>query len=352
MKKNKLIKSSVIVIFTLLTSTFVFSQSEHINSQLDQLINKRIKDELFNGSILITKKNKTLYKKSFGYSNIDKAYNINDHSVFKIGSITKQFTAALILKLIEQGRLEIKDDISKYVTEVDYKNKITVEQLLNHTSGIPNYYFFEDYIAFKAEELSTKDMLEKIVIKPLDFAPGTNYKYSNSGYYLLGIIIEKVTGMSYNNAIKALITEPLKLNSTSVSDKHALLVNGYKRFYNKLIPSDAINIMVPYSAGAMISNLEDLLKWHNALFNGFLSKKSLKSMIKPQKENYGYGLWINNTDYGKKIWHTGGIDGFRCIMSYYPEKDIHLIILTNVEGYKIKTLDNDILEILNSVNNE
>ena len=347
MKKNALTKFSTIILFSLLNSTFVFSQSESINYQLDQLINTKIQEELFNGSILITKKNKILYKKSFGFSNIEKANKINYQSIFKIGSITKQFTAALILKLIDQDRLEMKEDISKYIIEANYKNKITVEQLLNHTSGIPNYYFFEDYTTFKAEKLSTKDMLEKIVKKPLDFDPGTNYKYSNSGYYLLGIIIEKVTGLSYKNAIKTFITAPLKLKSTSVSDKHTLLVNGYKKSYSKLIPSDPINIMVPYSAGAMISNLGDLLKWHNSLFNGFLSKESLQLMIKPQKGNYGYGLWITNTDYGKKIWHTGGIDGFRCIMSYYPEKDIHLIILTNVEGFKIKNLDNDILKIIN-----
>ncbi|MEM1336804.1 MAG: serine hydrolase domain-containing protein [Bacteroidota bacterium] len=302
--------------------------------------------EDLSGNILITKGDRILFRRSYGLSNRQSKKKNRNTTLFKIGSLTKQFTAALILKLCQQGKLGLDDKLSYYIATTKFDHPVTIRQLLQNTSGIPNYYFFDDYPTFKKEMHSKEEMLNSILTTKLRFKPGAKFEYSNSGYYLLGLIIEKVTKMTFREAIAAYIAIPMDLRSTKYADHHLHLAKGYKKDEGKLVLADSIALVVPFSAGGMIATTENLDRWQKKLFSSFLRKELLKEMTTPGLDNYGFGFWITVSKLGRKIWHTGGIDGFRSMMSYYPEKDIRIVILTNREGYKVKQLEATILATL------
>ena len=314
--------------------------------KLDSLFQSETDKLSFNGAVLITKNGKEVWKSAYGYSDLYRKTLHTTNSIFRVGSITKQFTAALILKLSEEGKLSLNDPISQYLNGLTYGNTVTLNQLLNHTSGIPNYYFFAGYHDFKKEQHTTDDMFNRIKRNPLEFEPGSNYKYSNSGYYLLGLITEKVTGLTWEKAIETYIIDPLALANTMIAQNSEKLSQGYKISDGSLEECDYINIKVPYSAGALISDVSDLNRWGEYLFNDFISAKSLGLMTTPGSGGYGLGLWVDSYEGYSRIWHTGGIDGFRSIMSYYPKDDVRIIILSNVEGYPIKNLESKVDSII------
>jgi CubicO group peptidase (beta-lactamase class C family) len=257
---------------------------------------------------------------------------------FRLGSITKQFTAALVLQLEEQGKLKVTDPISKYIPDSPPAwEKVTIHHLLSHTSGIPNFTSFPDYNKTKTLPSPPADTIARFRDKPLDFEPGSKWNYSNSGYILLGFIIGKVAGKSYADALRDGILQPLGMKSTGYDITREVIANrasGYTPDDNGWRNSDYIDMTVPHAAGAMYSTVEDLLKWDQSFYSGpkILSAASQEKMFAPVLNNYAYGWAVEKQDSHLRIAHGGGIDGFNTYIARYPDDRLTVIVLSNHNG--------------------
>jgi len=256
---------------------------------------------------------------------------------FRLGSITKQFTAASILLLEERGKLKIDDKVKAYLPDAPMAwDRITVFNLLTHTAGIPNFTAFADYGTIKLSARTAEASVAAMRDKTLDFGPGEKMSYSNSGYLVLGAIIEKVSGQSYEKFVADNIFTPLGMNDSGYDSNTALIkrrASGYIRTPAGYVNAGYIHMSIPHAAGALYSTTGDLLKWEQALFAGkVVSKASLDRMITPFKNDYALGL-TSALDKGRRvIAHGGGIDGFNTHLAYYPETRTVIVALSNVNG--------------------
>lgn len=296
----------------------------------------------FNGAVLITQNDKILHKKAYGLSDFDKKIPNTSKTQFRIGSITKQFTAALILILESEGLLKTDDFINKYLLDYPNGHQIRISDLIHHTSGIPNFIFFEDYPKFMNQRHTTNKMMARFKDLPLEFEPSKKYNYSNSGYFLLGVIIEKVTGVSFEDALNKYIFSKLNLKNTGINNDLSTIAMGHIKTWNGLEKAPSIDLSVPFSAGAMYSTIDDLYKWNKQINGNFLEEKQKNKRLKPNLEHYGFGVWIDESLGQKRIWHTGGINGFRAVMSYYPATKTNIIVLCNTEMSDIESFEIEI----------
>ncbi len=295
----------------------------------------------FNGTVLLMQKGKAIYKKSFGLA--DREWNVPNtaETKFRIGSVTKQFAAACILLLAEQGKLSVNDQLSKYIPDYSKSDSITVHMLLNHTSGIKNYTDIQEFWPKAVLPLSTDSMIALFKNKPLDFSPGTNWNYSNSGYFLLGVIVEKVSGKNFTAYLTENIIKKVGLKNTSMDRLDSVLAfraRGYGK-NNQGVWQQAMFISMegPYSAGAMVSTVEDLYQWTKALHNNqVLSAASTQKMITPYKNKYGYGIGIDSLTTHKRVSHSGGIPGFASYLGYFPDDDLCVVVISNNGSNSIK----------------
>jgi CubicO group peptidase (beta-lactamase class C family) len=292
-------------------------------------------------AVLVAKKGDVVFEKAYGTANMELNVSMKPDMVFRIGSITKEFTAVAILQLVEKGQIALSDSIQKFLKGFHNKGKtITIENLLTHTSGIRGY----EQLDAKIPNVIRVDFPPKIIVDSLDnlsleFEPGTRYNYSNSNYYLLGYIIEQVTGKTYQQYLKENIFTPAGLSCTFYDSPTEIIPNrasGYSFSDNKYWNADFISMSLVYSAGALVSNVNDLFKWHQALKNGTLLKKeTFQKAITPyqlsngNRSEYGFGFFIRNENGIQSIGHGGAIDGFRSISIYYPEQDIFIALLCN-----------------------
>lgn len=331
--------------FILLTALFLARISlaqvsnDTLYRKLDAYLNAAQSMEQFNGSALIARHGTIILQKGYGYKNVEHNKFNDANSIYQIGSITKQFTAAVILKLQEEGKLSVNDKISKFFPQFKYSNEITIEQLLTHTSGIYNYTndIDEEDSAIVSKPVSKQLILDLIFNKQLDFTPGTNFSYSNSGYFLLGLIIEAITGQPYESMVRKLIFSPLHMqhsgfNFHQLSDTNK--TTGYRTLNANLhIAAQRWDSTVTYSAGAIYSTCGDLYKWVQAIAQGqILSPASWQLSFTPHLQHYGYGYFIDTSFGNKCIRHSGGLPGFVSYLMYYPEQDITIILLNN-KGY-------------------
>lgn len=312
------------------------------------LFDSIVKNELPNNApgtvIYLTKGDEILYKNTFGKANIELDVDMQLDAVFRIGSITKQFTACAILKLVEQGKVSLQDDIRKYIPDFPTKsNMITIEALLTHTAGIKNYTGLSTF----TEELKRKDLSPTALInlfkdEALEYEPGTNYKYSNSGYVLLGNIIEKVTGQSYATYIEEHIFKPLGMRHSYFDDPVKIIkgrVSGYSQKNGNYQNTNFLSMTLPYAAGSLASTPEDIQIWYNALSNGlFLKPETLKNaftsfrLTNGRLTGYGYGWEIGNVKGTPSVKHTGVINGFYTYVAYLPEEQIAISIFRNSDN--------------------
>lgn len=325
----------------LFVTVYSFGQSS-MADQLDQLMKSKYPAEEPGAAVIVVKDGKVLLRKGYGKASLnpDKPVEVDD--IFRIGSITKQFTSTAILKLAEQGKIDLKADITKYLTNFTTPGKtVTVEQLLTHTSGIKSYTSVPDLITKekKGQYISVKDVLIFIQSLPSDFNPNDQYLYNNSGYFLLGAIIEKVSGMTYEEYISKNLFKPAGMKSTFVSDPKLpyKVTTGYQKANaTDYAVSDYVHPSIPYSAGAIFSTVDDLWKWNQAIFSYKLVKKeSLEKAWLPIKLNngklisYGYGWSLGRIGDSKVIGHGGAIDGFLSSEIYVPDQKIYVCILSN-----------------------
>lgn len=324
---------------------------------IDSLFNSFYEKGLLNGNILIAEKGKIIYQKSFGYANEATKEKLNPNSVFELASCSKQFTAYAIVKLNEQGKLNYDDPVNKYIPELKEYNKITIRHLLNHTSGIADYMQLMDSLWDKDKIATNKDIVTLFAIhKPkLLFEPDTKFEYSNTGYALLALIIQKVSGKSYKDFLEKNIFKPLKMthsyayNGRYQPEKidHYVLGYVYNDSIKKFVLPDnyePTKIVVWLDGvqgdGAVISTAPDLLKWDRALYsNKLLSEKSKKEIFEPatlkdgSKTAYGFGWFLINNEFGFQVSHTGSWPGYATIIERNITTDNTIIILTNHDEF-------------------
>ena len=341
-----------LLIFFLLMGIGSGVSAQTKQQKLAELIETYTKLNKFNGSVLISQNGEILLNKGYGFSNFKDSARNEPNTIFQIGSVTKQFTAAAILKLQEQNKLNTSDKISKYFPGFPKGDSITIENLLTHTSGIFNYTNDPAFMKTEAvKPISEEKMISLFKDKPLNFSPGTNYSYSNSGYMLLGYIIQKVSGKPYEQALRELIFKPLNMSSTGfdfTGFKGADKAKGYFVISAKdNIEAPIVDSTVSYAAGAIYSTTGDLYKWHKGLLtNQVIGKASFDKAATPFKNKYGYGIGIDST-FGKRvIAHGGGIFGFTSHMARIPEDDVCIVILNNYGNPNLSQITKDAFAIL------
>jgi CubicO group peptidase (beta-lactamase class C family) len=301
--------------------------------RLDSLLTTYAKQKIFNGSVLVAKNGSIILEKGYGVQNIKDNQPNTANTIYQIGSITKQFTSAIILQLVSKNKMSLQDKLSKYFPDYPKGDSITVEHLLTHTSGIYNYTNDGDFMKTRSERPIPRDsLLWLFENKPLNFSPGTKYDYSNSGYILLGMIIEKVTGKSYFRVVRQNIFEPLGMNHTGF-DFTDLKSNDKAIGYSSDL-SQAVGIVdssVSFAAGAIYTTVGDLYKWDRALYTDRIVPQALlQKAFTSYKASYGYGWQIGN-DYNKKaVQHGGGITGFVSYILRVPQDQICIIAISNV----------------------
>lgn len=333
------------ILLLLTFSVSLFSQ-ENTTSKLDQLIKGYTATGRFNGAVLVASHDRILIDKGYGFKNVRDSVLNDTSTIFQIASLTKQFTSAVILKLVELKKLALTDKLSKYYPGFPKGERITIENLLTHTSGI-----FDWTRAINFSPAGEQSLLSFLKTKALDFPPGTSWQYSNSNYSLLGYIIQKTTGMSYENAVRRYIFNPLHMTHSGFDFKHLASrdkATGYSVFNDSSKIEGALYDSVgPYAAGEIYSTVGDLFKWHKGLQSDkIISKSSLEKAYIPFREHYGYG-WIIDTLYKKRIIsHSGDISGFCSNLARITEDNVFIVLLNNKEGSDLKVLTENILAVL------
>jgi CubicO group peptidase (beta-lactamase class C family) len=305
--------------------------------RMEQVIQTFVEQRQFMGAVLVARGDEVLLDKGYGFADVELNVPALPKTKFRLGSITKQFTAALILLLQERGKLNVNDPIKKYIPDAPAAwEKITIFNLLTHTSGIPNFTSFPDYASLEPFATTPEQLVARFRDKPLDFQPGEQWDYSNSGYVLLGYLIEKISGESYAQFVEENIFKPLGMADSGYDSNATIIHNrasGYVPSPNGLVNAGYVNMTIPFSAGGLYSTTEDLLRWEHGLFGGkLLSATSLKDMTTPFKNDYAFGLQVRTVDKHQVIDHGGGIEGFNTLLAYYPADKLTVIVLGNVNG--------------------
>lgn len=291
---------------------------------------------------IVTRNGELLYRGAIGMADIELGVKAKPEHVFRIGSITKQFTAVAILQLEEQGRLSVTDPITKYIPDYPTQgHTITIEHLLTHTSGIKSYTGMSEFAHLAGKDLTPMEIVAVFKDHPMEFEPGEKFYYNNYGYILLGVIIEEVSGKSFADYIQQNIFEPIGMSHSYYGDHTSLSstsASGYQQKNGKYADADYLNMTLPYAAGALLSNVDDLSKWNQALHtNKILIQKSLKKAMTAYTLNdgstssYGYG-WKLDEIYNQPVEeHDGVIQGFLSAAMYLPKEKVFVAVFSNCE---------------------
>jgi len=325
-------------------------------AKLDKLLSDYEKNEGFNGSVLVADSGKVIFNKGVGFSIMESQISNESDTRFRIGSLTKQFTSMLVMQLVSEGKIKLDNKISGYLPSYPTKsaNRITIHHLLSHTSGIPNYTDFPEIEEWMLKEHKPEDFIKKFWNKELEFNPGSDFNYSNSGYFLLGVIIEKVTGKNYETNLKEKIFNPLGMKNSgyeNFENSPGKRATGYIKKDDKYEIASFINISSPYAAGGIYSTVEDMYLWDRALYSNVLLPGKYKNiMFRPNIYNYAYGWGIANrrrsTPDDIIMSHGGGINGFSSSILRLPKHQRTIILLSNIEGDPMHELTTSIIKIL------
>ena len=345
-----LMKKNIILILVLFVQHSCFAQNEAAG--IDTLLNVYNRLSQFNGSALVAKNGTILLNKGYGYRNAETGELNDEHSIFQLGSVTKQFTSAVILKLQSGNKLSVADKLSKYFPDYPKGDSITIKELLTHTSGIYNYTNDENFMKNEITKPKNREqMMALFENKPLDFSPGTAWSYSNSGYSLLGYIIEKVAKTSYEKAIQDYIFSPLKMTHSGFDftdlKSPEKTIGYFVLNAHDTMKAPIVDSTISFSAGAIYSTTGDLYRWSQALENNsILSASQQNEAYTPVKNNYGYGWGIDSIDGKRRLSHNGGIPGYITTISRVPADDVTIILLSNTSDQTIGKISNSIYAIL------
>lgn len=293
--------------------------------------------------VLVAKDGKTVFRKAYGMADMEKNIVLDPSAQLRIGSITKQFTAVAIMMLAEEGRLSLDDDIAKHLPAFPTHGKrITIEHLLTHTGGVPNFTGKPGFVPNMAKEVTVAGMIDSFKNDPLQSEPGTKFAYTNSGYFLLGAIIEKVSGMPYARFLEQRIFIPLGMLDTA-QDGHAngkaKRAVGYTSGGPGFEPAPPIAMTQIYAAGALVSTVDDLARWDAAISSGKLLKSAnWQRAFTPYKlangssTGYGYGWGTSKVQGSPTIEHGGGINGFTSFAMRLPKEKVFVVVLSNTDN--------------------
>jgi len=322
--------------FVLFISILVLARAQDA-ARMDQVVQSYVSSKTFMGTVLVARGSDVLFSKGYGMANLEWDIPNSPSTKFRLGSVTKQFTAASILLLEERGKLKVEDPVKKYMPDAPAAwDKITIFHLLTHTSGIPSFTGFADYAQTEPFETTPEKLVARFRDKPLEFAPGEKWNYSNSGYVLLGYLIEKISGQSYATFVQENIFTPLGMKDSGYDSNSKIIphrASGYTPSKDGPVNAGFIHMSIPFSAGSLYSTTEDLLRWERGLFGGkVLSAASLQKMTTPFKQDYAFGLGVHITAGHKVIDHGGGIEGFNTHLAYYLDDQLTVVVLGNLNG--------------------
>ena len=360
MKRIISIKSVVYVAVILTLSQVALGQKHGDHAaKIQEVLTLAHKYRMFNGSALVAENGKVIYKGGFGMANMEWNIPNTPDTRFRLGSITKQFTSMLTLELVEQGKVKLDGKISDYLPDYrkDIGEKVTIHHLLTHTSGIPSYTSQPGFFAnVSRNPYKVADFVKQYTSGNLEFEPGTKYSYNNSGYFLLGAIIERVTGKTYEQALKEMIFDKVGMKNTGY-DRHDPLIpkraSGYAKTASGYANATYLDMSIPYAAGSMYSTVEDLYLWDQALYTDkLLTAQSKELMYKPFLEEYAYGWVVTKASFKLNdqpvpvITHGGGINGFTTTIVRFPREKHLIVILDNTGSPNLDQLSDKIAKIL------
>ena len=326
-----------------------------LQNKIDELVEGHRKTTGFMGAVMLARDGKPLVAKGYGYANVEWQIPNSTNTKFRVGSVTKQFTSMLVMQLREQGRIKLEDSMCVYVAPCpDTWKPVTIHHLLTHTSGIPSYTGIPAWREVNMMPKTTDQIVAFFRDMPLQWTPGERYAYNNSGYFLLGVIIEKITGKKYEQALQDMILTPLGLSDTGYDWTKTIIPRraaGYTGVGALLANTPPLDMQHPYAAGSMYSTVEDLLKWDQALYTTTLIPEAAKQIMwTPFRESYAYGWNIGEptaTAFGghRRILHGGGINGFSAMIVRIPDTRMTVIVLCNNDSGSASTVARDIMAI-------
>ncbi|RLD21220.1 MAG: serine hydrolase [Bacteroidetes bacterium] len=327
----------VTLIFTLLAFTQLSAQTQY-----DDILQEYFNVDGNGAAAIVTKGDKVIYQSAIGKANLELDVDMTPEHIFRIGSITKQFTSTAIMMLHEQGKLNVRYAITDYLTDYPMNDQlISVEHLLTHTSGIQSYTDMPGFMEKEVRmDLTVSELIDVFKNEPMNFDPGSDWRYNNSGYILLGAIIEKVSGETYEDYIETHIFDALGMHSSYYDHNEEIVelrATGYQPAEGgSIVNSDYISMTLPYAAGSLMSTVGDLNKWNQAIMHGeLISKESMNRVFTPYVLNddkvtdYGYGWSISMIGGKPSYEHGGGIFGFLSMGIYVPEEDVYVAVLSN-----------------------
>jgi CubicO group peptidase (beta-lactamase class C family) len=352
-----------LVLALLSASTVTWAQQSSLQppaTGIDQLMQARFIAGDFNGTVLVAREGHIIYERGFGFANLE--WNIpNDlRTKFEIGSMTKQFTALLILQFVNEGKIRLDGHLSDYLPyyRKETGSRVTVSELLSHTSGIPNFISLPGFLEGPASRTrySVKDFVQRFCSGDLQFEPGTKFDYSNSGYFLLGAILEEASGVSYEQLLRDRIFTPLGMNDSGYAHSETVLphrASGYERSGNGLRNARYYDMSIPFAAGALYSTVEDLYLWDEALYGERLLPARLRDLLfAPNLENYGYGWGILTPEAGMPNagepipMHGGAIFGFQALIQRIPKHRELIVLLDNTDNSGLLDIALEIRRVL------
>jgi CubicO group peptidase (beta-lactamase class C family) len=343
MKKTVL---ATVLLFAI--SRIGLAQANFDKTKLDNYFNVLEQNNKFMGSVAVSRNGEIIYTKSIGFADVENNIKATESSKYRIGSISKTFTAVLALKAVEEKKLDLTQTIDKWFPTIINANKITIKHLLSHRSGIHNFTKDKDYVIWSTQPKVEKEMIEIITRGGSDFEPDSKAEYSNSNYLLLTYILEKAFRKSYADLLQEFIVKPVSLTNTYVFGKINPSNNECKsyRFAGSWKVETETDFTIPLGAGAIISTPTDLTKFADALFGGKLLKNESLEIMKTIKDGYGMGLFQFPFNRSISYGHSGGIDGFTSIFSHFPENKISYALISNGTNFNNNSISIAVLSAI------
>lgn len=336
------------------------NETQNVSRKLDSLLKRINKRNDFNGSIAVAKHGKILYSNQIGYADFKKKEPLNETSLFQLASVSKQFTAAAIMLLYERKQIKLTDNVNNYFPNFPYEN-VTIKNLLNHTAGLPKYFWVAEHKWKQTKAPTNSEMMALLESSNVQrfFKPGYNFDYSNTGYFVLASIVEKISGMSFSDFVKKNIFDPLDMKDSFVYSYEndsikANQLDGFRLYkgWRHLKINSTINDAIVGDKNVYATS-EDLVKWTLGLNSGkLLSKESLNLMyskgetVRGRKIPYGFGFRIDTKSKDSSIYHHGKWNGFSTALTQYPDEDLVVVVLEHTSYNEMTSLNKNIKKII------
>jgi D-alanyl-D-alanine carboxypeptidase len=337
-----------LLLFLLLGLVSFGGNAQEFASKADAHVGAYVSKKKFAGMVLVAKDGKPILRKGYGYANVEWEVPHTPDTRFRIGSITKQFTAMAILQLEEGGKLKTDDAVQKFYADAPQAwDGITIHHLLTHTSGIPSYTSLPNFFRDKARNPMTPAEIVKLTQdKPLEFKPGERFVYNNTGYILLGYIIEKASGEKYADYLAKHIFGPLGMKDSGYDNPIPIIKKRAAGYSADGTNAAYLDMSLPFSAGSLYSTVDDMLIWDKALYDGeLLSKESYVKMWTPARNDYAYGWNVSKLNGRAQVSHGGGIHGFNTMFRRFIDDKLTIVVFSNINGPTADRIASDLGKI-------